>query len=354
VEGMDVREGAPRRPRPAFWEGRRVLVTGHTGFKGAWLAQWLTRMGARVIGVSLPPHTIPDLYTAANVNSAMDALGELVAKARPEVVLHLAAQPLVRQSYRDPVSTFATNVMGTTHMLDALRRVDGCRVVVAVTTDKVYRNLEHPYPYRETDPLGGHDPYSASKAAAELVISSYRDAFLRERGVAVASARAGNVIGGGDWAEDRLIPDAIRAWEGAATLVVRRPGAVRPWQHVLEPLSGYLLLAERLWDDPGLSGSYNFGPRSDEAATVREVVELAQEDYPRASIDWGNGDEGPHEEGWLALEITSARNNLGFRPSWNLSETVRRTTRWYRSHAAGENAAMLCSADIAEFEGAAG
>ncbi len=234
----------------AFWHGKRVLVTGHTGFKGGWLVLWLRQLGATVCGTALPPATNPNLFELARVAEGIDShfcdirdsehLAALVRACRPDIVLHLAAQPLVRASYRDPLGTFSSNIMGTAHVLDALRGLDSVRVALMVTTDKVYRNLEQPYPYREDDALGGHDPYSASKAASEIVIASYRDAFLREQGVAVASARAGNVIGGGDWSEDRLIPDAVRAWQADEILEIRRPQAIRPWQHVLEPLHGYL------------------------------------------------------------------------------------------------------------------
>lgn len=243
----------------AFFNGKKVLITGHTGFKGSWLALWLQQLGAQVTGIALPPATTPNIFSllgfhqpspinhhlSSYYHDIRDAAGlaARVKEAEPEIVFHLAAQPLVRASYREPLTTFATNVMGTANLLDALRGVTSVRTVVAVTTDKVYRNIEHPYPYREEDPLGGHDPYSASKAASELIVSSYRDAFLAEQGVAIATARAGNVIGGGDWSEDRLIPDAVRAWQSDQPLDIRRPDAIRPWQHVLEPLAGYMALA---------------------------------------------------------------------------------------------------------------
>jgi CDP-glucose 4,6-dehydratase len=219
-----------------------------------------------------------------------------------------------------------------------------------ITTDKVYENNEGTYPFRETDPLGGHDPYSASKAAAEIVIASYRKSFFQAQGIAVASARAGNVIGGGDWAQHRLIPDAVRAWEMGATLQVRRPAATRPWQHVLEPLSGYLCLAERLWADPGLADSYNFGPDTTEAATVRHVLGLARAAYGRGEIAWGEGTQGPHEAGWLSLEAARARHRLGVTPRWTREECVTRTMSWYRRQAEGADAATLCAEDIAAFE----
>jgi CDP-glucose 4,6-dehydratase len=347
-------------PIQDFWRGKRVLLTGHTGFKGSWLALWLDRLGASVTGISLPPATTPNLFHLAGIESIATSrfsdirdastLAALIATARPEIFFHLAAQPLVRASYREPLATFATNIQGTANVLDALRPLDAIRVVVAITTDKVYKNVEQPSPYRETDALGGHDPYSASKAAAEIVISSYRDSYLTERNIAVASARAGNVIGGGDWSEDRLIPDAIRAWNASQPLQVRRPLAIRPWQHVLEPLAGYLRLAEHLWRQPSLAGAYNFGPESTEAATVREVVQLAQSAYGQGQVVWGDGSEGQHEAGWLALEIAKARTALGFNPRWSLGEAVQRTMRWYRAQHDGADVRLLCEADIEAYE----
>ena len=345
-----------------FWGGKRVLLTGHSGFKGAWMALWLQRLGAHVTGIGLPPETTPNLFNLAGVQGITNshfcdirdafALAGLIKNSKPEIIFHMAAQALVHAGYRDPLTTFATNVQGTANVLDALRQLDCTRVVVAITTDKVYQNLEQPYPYRETDVLGGHDPYSASKAAAEIVISSYRDSYLRERGIAVASARAGNVIGGGDWSDDRLIPDAIRAWKADLPLQIRRPQAIRPWQHVLEPLAGYLLLAERLWHQPDMAGAYNFGPQTHEAATVRELVQLAQNAYGTGQISWGEGTQGPHEAGWLALEIAKTRSVLGVQPRWPLAESVQRTMGWYRQLHDGADATDLCLSDIAAFDAA--
>lgn len=349
-------------PDRIFWQGKRVLVTGHSGFKGSWLVLWLQRLGAVVAGLSLPPATTPSLFTLAGIDTLCEsyfgnildaaALNQLAQALQPEIVFHLAAQPLVLESYNQPVETFATNVMGSVHVLEALRGLDSVRAVVMITTDKVYHNREWAYPYRETDALGGHDPYSASKAASEIVIASYRDAFLAEQGVAVASARAGNVIGGGDWAADRIIPDAVRAWQRGQTLQVRRPDAIRPWQHVLEPLSGYLRLAEQLWRQPDKAGAYNFGLQTHEAATVREVVEQARVAYGAGDVAYGQVETGPHEAGWLALEISKARTELGYRPRWGLDESIRRTMRWYAAQADGMEAQALCAADIDAFEAA--
>lgn len=349
------------RPDTAFWRGKRVLLTGHTGFKGAWMALWLSRMGAEVIGIALAPDTKPNLFELASISDAISAsyiqdirdasaIRAIIEDTRPEVVMHLAAQPLVLASYEDPLGTLATNVQGTANVLDAIRYNDHARVVVAVTTDKVYRNLEESLPFRESDPLGGHDPYSASKAASEIVISSYRDSFLAERGVRVGSARAGNVIGGGDWSANRLIPDAVRAWESGTVLDVRRPDAVRPWQHVLEPVAGYLRLAEMLWDSPECVGGYNFGPHTHEAATVRDVLTIARSAYGQGECHWGDGTAGVHEAGWLALETAKARQILSVEPRWSLESGVTRTMDWYRRLGDGAGAAELCHEDIMAFE----
>ncbi len=350
-------------PQADFWRGKRVLLTGHTGFKGAWLAIWLHRLGAQVTGIALPPAASPNLFEPARVAELLDsrhcdirdatALAARVHDACPEIVFHLAAQALVRPSYQAPLDTFATNVMGTANLLDALRGQPQLRCVVVVTTDKVYQNREWVYPYREDDALGGHDPYSASKAACEMVVASYRDAFLAAAGAAVATARAGNVMGGGDWAQDRLIPDAVRAWSRAEVLQVRRPGAVRPWQHVLEPLNGYLVLAEKLWQQPALAGAYNFGPDAGTVATVGELVELAISSYGQGQMLLGAGDDGLHETAWLALEVAKARSLLGVRPCWALPQAVARTMHWYRQFAQGQDARALCLADIAAFEAVA-
>lgn len=347
----------------AFWRGKRVLLTGHTGFKGGWLALGLRQWGARLTGVALPPSTQPSLFELAGLGPDMDShlldirdaasLAAVVRAARPEVVLHLAAQPLVRASYAAPLDTFSSNVMGTAHVLDALRGLDSVRSVVVVTTDKVYHNEEWAYPYREGDALGGHDPYSASKAASEIVAACYRDAFLREQGVALSTARAGNVIGGGDWSADRLIPDAVRAWRvpGGAPLLIRRPQSIRPWQHVLEPVAAYLALAERQWHEPALAGSYNFGPPTHEAATVGEVISLARAAYGRGEWVCAPQLEGPHEAGWLALEVSLARVRLGVQPRWGLRQAVERTMHWYRRQAEGAEARTLCMADWEDFLG---
>ena len=343
-----------------FWKKKRVLVTGHTGFKGSWLTLWLSKMGAEVTGISLEPNSSPNLFDLSNISKVcnsnfcdirnLEKLSLLIDQINPDVVFHLAAQPLVRASYKEPLLTFSTNIMGTANILEGLRGAKTTRVVVIVTTDKVYQNNEWAWPYREDDTLGGYDPYSSSKAASEIVINSYRQSYFSAQGIAVASARAGNVIGGGDWSEDRLIPDAIRSWQSGSVLQVRRPDAKRPWQHVLEPLSGYLLLAEKLWENPKLEGAYNFGPQSHEVATVRQVIDSALKIYKSGNVLYSESNEGPHEAGWLALEISKARDLLGFTPKLSLKEAINTTMTWYKMLADGTSALELCERDIAHYE----
>jgi CDP-glucose 4,6-dehydratase len=314
-----------------------------------------------VQGLSLRPATDPSLFDllandGAHAKGLVDIRDRVAVLARvrevnPEVVFHLAAQPLVRAGYREPVETFETNVQGTVNLLDALRVAPDLRSIVVVTTDKVYENPESAEPFVEEDPLGGHDPYSASKAAADVVTASYRRSFFLPRGVGLATARAGNVIGGGDWAADRLIPDAVRALTSGRMLDIRRPDAVRPWQHVLEPLGGYMLLAEKLWNAPEAGPAYNFGPDPESTATVREILELSAPYFALGNIGWGDGSDGPHEAGLLTLDSTKAADELGFMPRFTLSETIDRTWRWYRNLHEGKSASDLCLADLIAFEG---
>ncbi len=334
-----------------FWSGRRVFLTGHTGFKGGWLALWLKDLGAELVGYALDPPTTPSLYDVlglaavfardlrADIGDA-EGLAAALREAAPEVVFHLAAQPLVREGHADPLTTFRSNVMGTVHLLEAVRHCPTVRAVVVVTTDKVYANREWVHPYREPDRLGGSDPYSASKAAAEGVVTAYRESFFAAGGASVglASARAGNVIGGGDWARDRLVPDCLRAFARGEAVALRNPKAVRPWQHVLEPLGGYLRLAESLWRTPdgGFSDAWNFGPGETGDATVGEVA-------ARLAGLWGDDArvrecpeaDAPREAGLLRLDVSKAVHRLGWRPRWDLDRALEKTLEWHRAWLAG-------------------
>jgi CDP-glucose 4,6-dehydratase len=351
----------PRRmPDVAFWRGRRVFLTGHTGFKGSWLTLWLQSMGADVTGYALAPPGEPNLFTlggvAQNIRHLtgdvrdLDTLRQCVIAAQPDIVLHLAAQSLVRYSYAEPVETYATNVMGTVHVLEALRSVPSVRAAVMVTSDKCYENREWIWGYREHDPMGGHDPYSNSKGCAELVISAMRRSFFPQGGCAIASARAGNVIGGGDWAQDRLLPDAMRAFSNGDPLVVRSPGAIRPWQHVFEPLRGYLLLAEALTRDPvAHADGWNFGPEDGDCRSVREVIDLTRSHWAGAQVRYEPPPDAPHEAHFLKLDCTRAHCRLGWEPVWRLDEGVARTVEWYRAHAAGEDMRLFSLAQLAAY-----
>jgi CDP-glucose 4,6-dehydratase len=344
----------------SYWYGRRVLVTGHTGFKGGWLTIWLAQLGCKVTGLSLKPQTIPALFQIGDISTLCEShfvdirdvkkVIAVVEKVQPEVVFHLAAQALVSQGYRDPINTFLTNTMGTANILEAARSTSSVKAMVMVTTDKVYRNNADPKPYKEGDTLGGHDPYGASKAASELIIDSYSNAFLRAQGVAVASARAGNVIGGGDWAAERLIPDAIRAWSDSQSLQVRHPDSIRPWQHVLEPLHGYIVLAQQLATKTELAGTFNFGPAFDEVASVRRVIELAQNSWEDAQVTWDDSMSQLKEAGWLRLDSRKSCDELGVQPIWDVEEAVKRTMAWYRNQVQGVSPLALCKIDIKDYE----
>ncbi len=346
-------------PDPTFWNGKRILLTGHSGFKGAWLAFWLSRLGAKVTGVSLPPAAEPNLFSLLRLEELVDShwvdvrdlpkVGAVLREAAPDVAFHLAAQSLVRPGYRDPETTFTTNFNGTLGILENARHSPSVKSVVIVTTDKVYRNNDSGLPFREDDSLGGRDPYSASKAAAEMLVSCYRDAFYQPASIGLGAARAGNVIGGGDWSEDRILPDAVRAWGTGATLEVRNPESTRPWQHVLEPLCGYLSLAERLFHDPAASLDFNFGPDPGDDATVRDVVEIARDAFGRGEMAWGVKRDALHEAGELALDNSKAKEALGIAPVWSLQTAVDRTMRWYRHQLEGEDARSLCERDIEAF-----
>jgi len=349
----------------SFWSGKRVFVTGHTGFKGSWLCIWLKQMGAEVHGFSLPPPTDPSLFEVARISSLvssefgditdLERLKAALDQAAPEIVLHLAAQSLVRDSYSDPVKTYATNVMGSVHLLEAVRSCPTVRAVVMVTSDKCYENREWDWGYRENEPMGGYDPYSNSKGCAELVTSAYRSSFFNTKDydrhkVAVASARAGNVIGGGDWADNRLIPDFIRAMTLGQELLIRSPTAIRPWQHVLEPLSGYLVLAQRLFENgSAFSDSWNFGPENESARPVAWIAK-------QLTQLWGTGarwsvDKSPsaHEAMHLKLDISKAKNHLNWHPCWDLAETLHRIVTWHKAHLAGSDMHAICLEQLSAY-----
>jgi CDP-glucose 4,6-dehydratase len=350
---------------PTFWNSRKVFVTGHTGFKGSWLALWLLSMGADVCGYALDPPTDPSLYRLLGLDAKLHsvrgdirdlpALDSALHDFRPEIVIHMAAQPLVRLSYQNPVETYATNVQGTVHLLDAVRRAPSVRAVVVVTSDKCYENQEWHWPYREQEPMGGHDPYSSSKGCAELVTAAYRRSFFQNpqpggRPVSVASARAGNVIGGGDWALDRLVPDIMRAFALGESVVIRNPEAVRPWQHVLEPLAGYLALAQRLFvDGAAFAEGWNFGPSDSDARPVRYLVSELARLWGDAAFWHAVEPEKVHEAHLLRLDSSKARAQLGWTSCWSLDETLAHTVEWYKTFYSGEDVSALTLKQIQSF-----
>ena len=351
---------------PDFWRGKRVFLTGHTGFKGSWMALWLQRLGAEVTGYALQPPTQPSLFEEAEVAKGMvstiadirdlEALQAAMLAARPEIVIHMAAQPLVRYSYQNPVETYATNVMGTVHLLESVRNTPGIKAVVNITTDKCYENREWVWGYRENEPMGGYDPYSNSKGCAEMVTAAYRSSFFNaadysRHGVALASVRAGNVIGGGDWASDRLIPDILSAFEEGRVLRIRNPNAIRPWQHVLEPLRGYLRLAELLYESgPAYAEGWNFGPNDEDAMTVGWIVDRMAGLWgseARWEIDQG---EHPHEANWLKLDTTKARSRLGWHPALSLDDALALVVAWSRERRGGANVRELTLVQISYYQ----
>lgn len=348
-----------------FWKGRRVLLTGHTGFKGAWLSLWLQHLGAEVHGYALSPVTDPSLFEVASVAGGMRStiadirdrvqLEACMVDAQPEIVFHLAAQPIVRLSYEEPVETFATNVMGTVHLLDSVRRVASVRAVINVTSDKCYENREWDRGYIETDALGGFDPYSSSKGCVELATAAYRNSFFSplahaKHGVGVATARAGNVIGGGDWSRDRLVPDIIRSIEAGSAVRIRNPLSTRPWQHVLEPLSGYMLLAEQLVKNGAtFAEAWNFGPVEQDARPVEWVVRQLVEQWGGGATWQKDAGEHPHEARFLKLDITKARERLGWQPRWGLPECIERIVEWYQARARGADMRATSIRQIEEF-----
>ena len=351
---------------PSFWRGKRVFVTGHTGFKGSWLSLWLQQLGAQVTGYALQPPTHPSLFEVAQVAQGMiSIIGDIrdgamltnaMRQAAPDIVIHMAAQPLVRRSYVDPVETYSTNVMGTIHLLEAVRQTPSVRAVVNVTTDKCYENKEWAWGYRENEPMGGFDPYSSSKGCAELVTAAYRNSFFNsakhsEHQVALATARAGNVIGGGDWAEDRLIPDILRAIQAGQPVNIRNPHATRPWQHVLESLSGYLALAEKLSSEAGqqYAESWNFGPRDEDARPVQWIVEQLTQQWGDGAAWHLDGGTHPHEAHYLKLDCSKARALLGWSPRWHLSQALQAIIAWHKAHHRSQDMRALCLQQINDY-----
>lgn len=350
-----------------FYAGKKIFLTGHTGFKGSWLSMWLHEMGAQVTGFALDPPTNPSLYKLANVSQLLnsvvadirdfDKLKAEMVKFTPDIVIHMAAQPLVRDSYKIPLETYAVNVMGTVHLLEGVRSCPSVRAVVNVTTDKVYENREWDWGYRENEPLGGFDPYSNSKGCSELVTSAYRLSYFNpqdyaQHGVAIASARAGNVIGGGDWADDRLVPDIIRAIMARTSVQIRNPFAIRPWQHVLEPLSGYLILARKLYEEgPTFSGGWNFGPSDDDAQPVEWVARKLCEKWGTGAAYLIDDDAHPHEANHLKLDCSKARRRLGWQPRWDLSTALDKIVSWTKEYIAGGDLRNTCLQQIQEYGG---
>lgn len=349
---------------PIFWKGKKVFLTGHTGFKGSWLSLWLVSMGAKVTGYSLAPNTTPNLFDVLAIDPLIEksyiadirdlaSLQKAMLVAKPDVVIHMAAQPLVRYSYANPVETYATNVMGTVHVLESARTIDSLRATVVVTTDKCYENKEWVWGYRENEQMGGYDPYSNSKGCAELVTSAYRQSYFSHKNSInkVASARAGNVIGGGDWSEDRLIPDAIKAFEANKPLMIRNPLATRPWQHVLEPLSGYLILTQALYEHgSGYASGWNFGPRDEDNRTVREVVELVISCWGDSAKWEKEGSEQPHEANLLKLDCSKAYTQLGWTPKWGIELATQKIVEWQKALQKKENMREVSLAQINEYQ----
>jgi CDP-glucose 4,6-dehydratase len=358
---MEIMEIIKGKVDPSFWKGKKVYLTGHTGFKGSWLSLWLQNMEVLVKGYSLDVNTKPALFTQANVAGRMESeigdirnleqLTESMVSFSPDILIHMAAQPLVRLSYLEPVDTYTTNVVGTVNVLEAARKCSNLKAIVSVTTDKCYENKEWEWGYRENEPMGGHDPYSSSKGCAELVTSAYRRSFFSSKDTAsLASARAGNVIGGGDWAEDRLIPDILRAFEKSEPVVIRNPLSTRPWQHVLEPLSGYLVLAQELFlNGDEFAEAWNFGPKDDDCKPVSWILD-------QMVNNWGNGasweldkNNNPHEAGFLKLDCSKAASRLKWKPKWDLQLTLKSIVDWYQIYSNGGDIKKQCFKEIKSY-----
>ena len=358
LEGLEM--------NPAFWSGKKVFLTGHTGFKGSWLSLWLQSLGAEVTGFALKPPTHPSLFEVASVEKGMtslygdirdkEAIQSAMLSANPDIVFHMAAQSLVRYSYLNPVETYATNVMGTVHLLEAVRKSSNVKAVINITTDKCYENHEWDWGYRENEAMGGYDPYSNSKGCAELLTSAYRSSFFNSNdyanhGVAIASVRAGNVIGGGDWAQDRLIPDIIKAFTNKQPAIIRNPQAIRPWQHVMEPLIGYITLSEKLYENGvAFAEGWNFGPHDIDARPVEWIVDRLANLWGEGATWLSDDSKHPHEANYLKLDISKARNNLGWSPKLNLEQALEIIVEWYQAHARDENMRQLILNQIASYQ----
>lgn len=359
---LESMERLKAKVNPKFWEGKKVFVTGHTGFKGSWLSLWLQAMGAQVKGFALEPPTQPALFDEAKVAQNMtseignikdlEVLKASMSSFNPDVLIHMAAQPLVRLSYKEPIETYTTNVIGTANVLESARSCKNLKAIVSVTTDKCYENKEWAWGYRENEPMGGHDPYSSSKGCAELVTAAYRSSFFNTiETPSLASARAGNVIGGGDWADDRLVPDILRAFEKNDAVIVRNPLATRPWQHVLEPLSGYLVLAQNLYEEGNaFAEGWNFGPRDEDCRSVSWILD-------KMTAKWGKGaswqlddNNNPHEAGYLKLDCSKAATRLHWQPKWNLEFTLDNIVNWHQEWLSGKNMQNQCLQEIAAYQ----
>lgn len=344
-----------------FWQEKKVFITGHTGFKGSWLSLWLQSVGANVIGYALKPPTSPSLFEVAQVAEGMTSiigdvrdieyLQTVIAQHQPEIIFHMAAQPLVRYSYSNPVETYATNVMGTVHLLEAVRQVESAKVVINITSDKCYENQEWVWGYRENEPMGGYDPYSNSKGCAELVTSAYRQSFFHKEGIALASVRAGNVIGGGDWAQDRLIPDIMQAIMAEKPVIIRNPQAIRPWQHVLEPLHGYLMLAEKLWENgTTYASAWNFGPNEEDAKPVQWIVERLTQMWSNNASWILDNKQHPHEAHYLKLDCAKAKTKLAWHPKWTLETALENIIYWYQAYKKRQDMQLITMRQIDSYQ----
>jgi len=344
---------------PEFWNGKRVFLTGHTGFKGSWLSIWLSHMGCTVLGYALSPNTSPSLFDVAKVNKMVDSkigdirnqelLYESMVNFNPEILIHMAAQPLVRYSYDNPIETYEVNVIGTAKVLEVARSCNNLKAIINITTDKCYENVGFDKSYKESDPMGGYDPYSSSKGCAELVASSYRRSYLSDLGIGIASVRAGNVIGGGDWATDRLIPDIVRSFQKNDPVIIRNPKATRPWQHVLEPLSGYLILAQKLYNNSDYySEGWNFGPMDYDIKPVDWILVKMIAEWPGSSWELDKG-SSPHEAGFLKLDISKAAFELGWRPLWGLGLTLKKIILWHKAYNEEEDMQLYCINEIKNY-----